>query len=53
MLCCQCILLSHLHPLQQQPIITVALYEHSSKDKIKQKQVAKHNTSIPVRLLNN
>lgn len=28
------------------------MYEHSSKDKIKQKQMAKHNASIPVKLLN-
>ena len=34
-------------------MITAGVYEHSTNDKIKQKQVAKHNTSIPVKLLNN
>lgn len=45
---------AHVNKLQWQSMSTTGVYERSPKDKIKQTQMAKHNTtSTPVKLLNN
>lgn len=50
---CQCVF-AHVNKQQWLSMSTTGVYEHSPKDKIKQTQMAKHNTTTsPVKLLDN